>query len=307
MPGVSGVAVLTRLVHPKEGHRKIFAMLQAYMDDSGTHSGSPICVLAGYFGGERQWVNFDKEWSRVLRNVGVEEFHAKRFWGKDREGRRLDEYEGWSDEKVDMFLGDLLRTITSYRIYPIGSAVVMREWLTLHELERRYLTGGRVRGGKIYTSGAPNKPYFLPFIRNVGQAANYCAEYLKIHFAFDRNEPYSGYALDYFRTLEQMKLPYWRRVGDLTFPTSAEMPALQAADLLAYQTYRYAQERLDKGLETKYRTGPILTTALLKAKNLRQDFKLFDKRGLDIVLQKFRKVFHDRLNHDANAKDETPQ
>lgn len=42
---------LSDLVHPRDGHRKIFAMIDAYLDESGIHDKAAICVIAGYFGG----------------------------------------------------------------------------------------------------------------------------------------------------------------------------------------------------------------------------------------------------------------
>ncbi|HEY4816148.1 MAG TPA: DUF3800 domain-containing protein [Candidatus Acidoferrum sp.] len=277
------------------------------MDDSGTHKQSPICVLAGYFGGVRQWARFEREWRHILGKAGVEEFHSKRFWARTPEGKRVDEYEDWSDKQADLFLAQLLEAIGSYRIFPIGCALVMQDWLALSEPERRYLTGARLRRGKLRTSGAPNKPYFLPFIRNIGKMASYCAEHLKIHFAFDRNETYSGYALDYYKTLEEMQLRYWKRLGDLSFPTSHEAPPLQAADLLAYHLNLHAQQRLNGSLHAKCDADYVLARALKNAKDVSQDLKLFNKKGLDLILSNFRKAFDGKVNHDANAKGKSTQ
>jgi hypothetical protein len=264
------------------------------MDDSGTHADSPICVLAGYFGGEKHWVEFERQWWRVLKNAGVSEFHAKRFWARTPNGQRVDEYKDWSEEQANSFIQNLLDIIGGgLRLYPVGCAVVMADWHQLPEPERRYLTGGRYRKGRFRSTGAPNKPYFLPFIRNIGKVASYCADDLKVHFAFDRNEPYSGYALDYYKTLNRLELRYWQRCGRLDFPTSKEAAPLQAADLLAYKINQYAQERLAKGLEYKHNPDHILFAAMKKLRNPKQDFKLFDKRGFAIVLTNFRKVFRD--------------
>ena len=49
-----------------DGHRKVFRVLHAYLDDSGTHEDSPIVVIAGYFGSERHWLRFDREWRKIL-------------------------------------------------------------------------------------------------------------------------------------------------------------------------------------------------------------------------------------------------
>jgi hypothetical protein len=75
-----------RKVHPRDGHTKIFAMLDAYLDESGIHAESKICVIAGYFGGHGQWKKFERDWKRLLRRfeVPIEEFHTKNLFPKPR-------------------------------------------------------------------------------------------------------------------------------------------------------------------------------------------------------------------------------
>jgi hypothetical protein len=53
------------------------AMLRAYFDESGTHTGAPLVVVAGWLGDKKTWKSFIKEWSTYLRAVGVRSFHAK--------------------------------------------------------------------------------------------------------------------------------------------------------------------------------------------------------------------------------------
>jgi len=46
------------------------ALFQAYLDEGGTHSGSPILSVAGYYGIHEQWATFLRQWPHT-------EFHAK--------------------------------------------------------------------------------------------------------------------------------------------------------------------------------------------------------------------------------------
>jgi len=56
---------------------KVIVMLEAYLDESGTHKGSPIVVVAGWLGDRKVWKSFIKEWNSHLRAAGISHFHAK--------------------------------------------------------------------------------------------------------------------------------------------------------------------------------------------------------------------------------------
>jgi hypothetical protein len=107
----------------------------------------------------------------------------------------------------------------------------------------------------------------------------------KIHFSFDLNEFFAGHATNYFKLVKEMNLKHADRFGDLFFPESRNAPGVQAADLLAYQTNLYAKQRI--GAIGKAPKGYALQRALKNIRSL-EDFKLFDKHGLDIVLASFR-------------------
>src|SRR5271165_431549 len=74
------------MVHPRDGHQKILAMLDAYLDESGIHDGAAICAIAGYFGGRGQWRKFESDWKCLLHNFGVPmgKFHAKDLFPQPR-------------------------------------------------------------------------------------------------------------------------------------------------------------------------------------------------------------------------------
>lgn len=51
-------------------------MVEAYLDESGTHKGSHILSVAGYLGTRKEWRIFEINWSKHLANTGIEYFHA---------------------------------------------------------------------------------------------------------------------------------------------------------------------------------------------------------------------------------------
>ena len=126
-------------------------MSRMYIDESGIHEGAEVCLLAGYFGGRGQWRKFEKSWQRVLRDFGLDAFHAKEIV------KRRDSYElQWS----------LASVIAQNKIYPVGYGVVVRDFFKFSLIERRFLTGATLTAaGKIKESGNPNRPISLPFNR----------------------------------------------------------------------------------------------------------------------------------------------
>lgn len=57
--------------------RKGLAMIRAYLDESGTHKGSSLTVVAGWVGLSDAWKSFTKEWNGILKKSGTPYFHAK--------------------------------------------------------------------------------------------------------------------------------------------------------------------------------------------------------------------------------------
>ena len=62
------------------GNGRFFtAMIEAYLDESGTHAGAPVLCVAGYAGNRRQWKNFGKEWFPACKDSPHSIFHATYF------------------------------------------------------------------------------------------------------------------------------------------------------------------------------------------------------------------------------------
>src|ERR1700683_5218102 len=84
---------LEGLVHPRDGHPKILAMIEGYIDETGIHDGATVCVIAGYFGGRGQWKRFEHDWRLALKDseVPLADFHALNFM------KRRKFFFGWDD------------------------------------------------------------------------------------------------------------------------------------------------------------------------------------------------------------------
>ncbi len=211
--------------------------LEAAMDDSGSHDGAPVSVIAGYFGGHRRWVEFEDRWRAVLARYGVSEFHAKPFWSRDKAGTRISgEYKGWSNDRAKSFLDELIRIIeSSERIFPFACAVENEQWEKQTEENRLLFSGGK-----------PSKSMFLAFQRCVLSVADYCKPGIRAHYVFDDDHgKNSAWAAICYGQLKQQFAKsdpdIYSSIGQFSLADSEDAPPLQAADLLSYEARKYSE------------------------------------------------------------------
>jgi hypothetical protein len=267
-------------IHPMDGHRKLFAMMQAYFDESGIDHESDFCILAGYVGGPGQWKRFERKWKDTLARHSVKEFHAQRFFQRDKKGHRLDEYASWTDLKADGFIKELIHCIIAVKVYPLSCSLVKEDWNKLTYGERRYLTGGIFDAGKFTSSGAPSKVYFVPFQFCIYMATDFCGRGQRVHFAFDMNQELHGYGREYFKVLKKLPGLSWApKLGQTSWPTSFDAVQLQAADLLAYLLIRFMPTRLGN-----QKAKPDWMLRLAAGRQWPDTMKFLDNAGLELLL-----------------------
>ena len=155
------------------------------------------------------------------------------------------------------------------------------EWKKLNLDERRFLTGGRYHPieQEWATFGAPNKTYFLPFQFAIMNPALACSPGLHVHYTFDLNKQFKNHAIDLFGLLKLDTESAWtHRLGSLTMESSEVALGLQAADLFAYQSYKYAKHRIEHGKPIRIKDLPLLLRHLLtnmKTELARSDATMF--------------------------------
>lgn len=245
-------------------------MLQAYVDDSGTHDGSHNTVLAGYWGRAHQWRKFEKAWKAVLDSEGLAEFHAKEFWPRIPDVGRIGVYRDWSDERHASFIDRLLAVIESSKIYPFACGVLGEEWDRLAPEEKEAIT--------VQEQATLQKPMLMAMGRIMFRVAGYCNQGRVVNFTFDEfnSEKLKTAVMTQF---SEIKIIFRddndsivERIGGLSFDDSKRALPLQAADLLAYEAHRYAKAA--KG-DKKFPSRKEYRRALRNIIH-RDDFWLFD-------------------------------
>jgi hypothetical protein len=213
-------------------------MLHAYLDESGIHQHAKVCIIAGYWANPGRWRKFESDWKRMLLEfrVPMEEFHATQLF------RRRGFFEDWGDEKHAAFVERVGLTIAAHkRIRPISAGVIVDDFNQFEPVVRAYLTGAGLKDGKLLSAGTPNRPYFMVFQQCVARIAGYANEGEVVHFSFGLDTSFGRRAFDLLKEIKESpnRFPWKDRLGEPFFPEAKKTPELQAADVLAYLTYRH--------------------------------------------------------------------
>jgi hypothetical protein len=220
-----------------------------WTDESGTHSGSAWCVVAGYRASPGQWKRFDAEWRAVLNQYGVGAFHSKQYFNrKVITDPKRNPYLNWPDKKAASYFGDLLGVIKGRKIYPVGCAVDVRAFEAYSYRERCILAG--------YLSKASRRksrdpvPYHLAFRMVLADAIKTAAPGTELHIVIAEQTEYQQRAGEAYTLTKQLGLdPRVQQLKSFGMRDPKEKPALQAADLLAGRWYNFlvrGRQRLNR-------------------------------------------------------------
>ncbi|HEY3967391.1 MAG TPA: DUF3800 domain-containing protein [Planctomycetaceae bacterium] len=204
-------------------------MLTAYVDESGIHGGSEVCAIAGFVGRSEEWEVLSRKWRQVCEKWGVpgeQGFHMADF-----ENRRPP-YDRWSETHGRELLRELLQVVKGREVRGFGSGVLMSDFNRLCADDRSVLTHSH-----------PDRPYFLCLQHCLVEAAHFAdglPDTELVAFVFDRQDEYHKeltQIYDEFRGIADWPL-HRRLAGVVATANRRETPALQAADLAAYECYK---------------------------------------------------------------------
>ena len=262
-------------------------MLEAYLDESGIHGDATVCVVAGYFARRNHWKHFESAWRKVLHrfNFQLADFHAK------------DQMKSIAQRPM---LLELAKTISKFQIFPVSMTIAVDDFKSFPAAERKWLTGGSFSEGKLVSSGAPSKPYFLPFQLALMRITEYARAGSKAHIFCGLDRTFAGYAQTLFakiKTDPPRAYSEWTsrpRLGDIAFPMASETPELQAADFFAYLTYIHMRER-GSLRDTQARPSEMLRLCV-KNQRSQRDNACMDKA---CILSTFDKAYQLQIKRSA--------
>jgi hypothetical protein len=207
-------------------------MLSAYFDDSGTHEDARVVVWGGVLGTEDQWSGFDNAWRARLRSPLPGKPPLRRFHLAACEAG-ADEFRGYSRAEKDHVTYLFRSIIMDAGLVHLSSVVSRPDWdeLIVGTLRERI--------------GDAEHAAFLRCIRDSLEVGHllYDDERL-ITITFDKGRQ------SRLQLLADRVMEFDRRllgIADLRFRSVELLPPLQAADIVATESFWASQKWLDTG------------------------------------------------------------
>ncbi|NJM92330.1 MAG: DUF3800 domain-containing protein [Rhodospirillaceae bacterium] len=199
------------------------AVFQAYMDESGIHDGAPYLTVAAYLATPQDWQEFIPEWE--FMNFPIKVFHSADCNARQRE------FDGWTKGLRDDHVRNLLNVIADR---PLAGCVV---GLDLVEFEATIKHHSELRG----MFGSPYNACFSWVVQTILDIANKLSKGKRLPIAFfHESNDHETEAHDAFAWMKK-NLDTNDVLGSLTFDSKKSLVPLQAADILAYEGYRFMQ------------------------------------------------------------------
>jgi hypothetical protein len=206
---------------------RLVLALRAYFDDSGTHDGSEVVTVAGYISRPEQWVPFAQEWSSAINEWELDFFHMADFAVRASKSK----YAAWDDQE------------RRFRFARLVSIVPKRLFDQIYSKKAKRFVGGAY--------GLAASACFL-------EAAHILEpDYpsARVAYVFEAGTRGSGEIQKVFNWNfnDHEQRPRLKLIS-LSFE-GKEFTPLQAADILAYELYKYLPHVI--GMNVAY--GPRTT------------------------------------------------
>jgi hypothetical protein len=219
---ISSTARMARLLFHSGGQRKPLAMITAYIDESGTHQGSKLLVLAAFVGEQSEWDSIEARFRKANKLAG-RTFHAVDC----AQGGK--EFRGMHKDKRYRIHKKMVRVVNDHEICGLGYGVYLEDYAEVYprngEKWEKWLRGA----------------YRLMFAHLVVRIASHTLERYpgeRVSLIVEDSPHWYSVASHQFLTMKRDKKWSKGAVLETIAPYSTEdAPQLHAPDLLAYEAY----------------------------------------------------------------------
>jgi hypothetical protein len=209
-------------------------MFTLYCDDSGTHAQSDVAIAGCYIATVEQWQHLKRNWVKVDAKEKFGVFHMADFVGKYKQ---FGEPEWQDEEKRDRTLWALIGIINARVRIGIAAAVIKSAYDEIIPADLRE------RLGKNHYTFAVRM--CISFVEQWRKRHGYITE--PIQYVFDQMTKGKGDIEDAMKIGASGGSDGLRRYGiyedGWSFQSKKNVIQLQAADMWAYENYKYAMER----------------------------------------------------------------
>lgn len=232
-----GLADLARAIFPRDSKRRMVAVLTAYLDDSGTHDDSRVLLWGGLVALDETWGPFEAAWKAKLADPlpEAQKPPLRKFHMSNCEAS-YGEFEGYSPAERDAVIHDFRQIILDHPVQAYISGVSLRDWDQIIGRRRmRHFSDAEF----FVLQGCLNS--IAMYSRDRTENAP-----VALHLD-DRKWPDAA-----IRTLVEAVVDHnvqreYAPVIHYGFSNSEAVVALQAADMVVWETYNYACHLLDGG------------------------------------------------------------
>ncbi len=202
-------------------------MYVAYVDESGSYPQTRVLAVAGYAAPALEWARLEFAWKKMLRSWNLEAFHMVDCIHK------VGEFAGWSQERSDAAIKEVVDLVVGYDVHGIGAAVLLRDYDAI------------VTGRARREIGEPWHLCLRHLVFEVSRRIDRLPRSEWVAVVCDLQQQFAAEASRmYERCRETPEWPQRNRLGTLTFASRAEEVGLQVADVLAYETFRHLDNTL---------------------------------------------------------------
>jgi len=242
-------------------------MLAAYLDESGG-TDTTVLVIAGCLSTTQRWTRYERDWRKALNEFGIQFFHM-------REAAHLQgQFKGWSTRRRDALLKRLVYLIKESAPTLVSVAVDVAGYRELLPI---------IKGARPYS----DSPFFIAFqstLSNLVDAARQGKQEEKVALVFDHNADYARPALSLYSKFKEWGYPFADGLGPISFADDKDVTPLQAADLIAWESLKYARETRDSRQRPMRASLASLTELEVVSKYWNRAQLLELKRGLETKL-----------------------
>jgi hypothetical protein len=244
--------------------RGYLAVLGAYIDESGAPESGEVLVLSGFYTTPKHWAKILREWLGIVHRSGVTRFHTTDC------ANGYNEFEGWSNTRKKNMFTNLINIVSRHSdLIGCSAGIALKDYKEVVSPEVDEVFGG------------PRSLTFQLLVMDMVKKAN-------APIAFIVDKPPKGWGIldDVFEKTKALPRPWCSLLHSLTPGNVRTFPAIQIADLLAYETYRLLNKRLKNEPPRKIRKSML---RLMVEKSLSGRGPYLEKRSLLRLIEEYKK------------------